>query len=301
MQTLVLEGIVTALTSICHNGGEQNGTTIQLRREKFIQEDGEIVDVPIISGNAIRGTFRDIFAKDVLTKENGDITPVDANIFNLLFSGGSLSSTGSETLNLEKIRELRKGLPMLSVLGCSVGNIIIQGKLKVGMLIPICLETKHLIPSQYVEQVELKSIWEYCQVVMYTRKDDQKIEMLQPFLQGEKKEKKEGEASTQMMYNIETLAAGVKFYWKITLEDTTEAETGAFLDILNKWSSLQSQVGGNGRIGHGSLKLEIKETKTIDSELDFKNPEFVKFIDAHKKAKKDINNFIGEGKIKTLF
>ena len=36
MKTFVLEGTCTALSSISHNGGEKNGTIVQLRREKFV-------------------------------------------------------------------------------------------------------------------------------------------------------------------------------------------------------------------------------------------------------------------------
>ena len=54
MKTYILEGIVTALSSISHNGGEKNGIVTQLRREKFVQPNGKVIEVPVISGNSIR-------------------------------------------------------------------------------------------------------------------------------------------------------------------------------------------------------------------------------------------------------
>jgi CRISPR/Cas system CSM-associated protein Csm3 (group 7 of RAMP superfamily) len=300
MKTFILEGIVTALSSITHNGGEKNGTVTQLRREKFVQKNGKPIEIPVISGNSIRGKLRDISAIEILTKLDGAKIKVDADSFNLLFTGGSLESTGSEGINIEKVRQMRRDMPMLSVLGGSVGNVILPGKVEIGKLIPIAKETLHLIPEQYHNAYteEPKSIWEYCQLEMYTRKDDAKDEVKKEFLQEDAKKK---DRPVQMMYETETLAAGTKFYWRVVLKDTTEEETGAFLSTLNTWAEQNSQVGGNGRVGHGALKLEIKETKVIDSELDFQNEDFVKYMDTYKGAKKDVSAYFEKGVSKTLF
>ena len=55
MKTIILEGVATALSSISHNGGERNGTTVQLRRENFVQPKGNVVKIPVVSGNSIKG------------------------------------------------------------------------------------------------------------------------------------------------------------------------------------------------------------------------------------------------------
>lgn len=298
MKTYVIEGIVTALSSITHNGGQKNGTVTQLRREKFVQRNGKAMEIPIISGNSIRGKLRDIAAIEILTKLNGEKITVDADSFNLLFTGGSLESTGETGINVERVRQMRKDMPMLSVLGGSVGNTILPGKVEIGKMIPIAKETLHLIPeafhAAYTE--EPKSIWEYCQLEMYTRKDDMKDENKRAFLSEDAEPKK-----SQMMYDTETIAAGTKFYWKVTLKDTTDIETGAFLQTLNTWAEQNSQVGGNGRVGHGALKLEIKETKVIDSDVDFQNSDFVNYIDSYKAAKPDVSGYFEKGISKTLF
>lgn len=300
MKTYILEGIVTALSSITHNGGEKSGTVTQLRREKFVQPNGRTIEIPVISGNSIRGKLRDIAAIEILTKNDGVKIQVDADSFNLLFTGGSLTSTGDSGINLEKVRQMRKDMPMLSVLGGSVGNVILPGKVEIGKLIPIAKETLHLIPEQYhtAYEAEPKSIWEYCQLEMYTRKDDSKDEVKRDFLQ--EGEKKEGNP-VQMKYDTETIAAGTKFYWRICLKDTDDIETGAFLQTLNTWAEQNSQVGGNGRVGHGALKLEVKETKVIDSELDFQNEDFVRYMDTYKSAKKDVSDYFEKGVSKELF
>lgn len=299
MKTYVLEGTCTALSSISHNGGEKNGTIVQLRREKFVQPKGNVVEIPVISGNSIRGKLRDLAAIDILTKKNGIKVQVDADSFNLLFSGGSLESVGDKSLDIEKVRQLRKDIPMISVLGCSIGNVILPGKVDIGKMIPICKETLHLIPEKFHGTEEIKTIWEYCQVEMNTRKDDTKDENKREFIKPEflTNELRGG----QMMYHIETLVAGTRFYWKVCLRDTTDIETGAFLSTIQSWANQSSQVGGNGRVGHGKLKVELTETSVVDSEMEFTNSDFVTYIDKAKEAKKDVTDFFEKGASKTLF
>lgn len=299
MKTFVLEGICTALSSISHNGGERNGTIVQLRREKFVQPKGKVVEIPVISGNSIRGKIRDLAAIDILTKADGMKVLVDADNFNLLFSGGSLESTGGKQLDIDKVRQMRKDIPMLSVLGCSIGNVILPGKVDIGKMIPICKETLHLIPEKYHGTDEIKTVWEYCQVEMNTRRDDTKDENKREFIKEEALT--DDLRGGQMMYYTETLVAGTRFYWKVCLRDTTDIETGAFLSILQSWSQQSSQVGGNGRVGHGRLKVEMKDTSVIDSEIKFENSDFVTYMDMAKEAKRDVTEYFEAGSTKELF
>lgn len=299
MKTFVIQGVCTALSSISHNGGEKNGVTIQLRREKFAQRDGTISEVPVVSGNSIRGKIRDIAAIDVLTKSDNTKIQVDADSFNLLFSGGSLENVGSKSLDIEKVRKLREDIPMLSVLGCSVGNVIMPGQVDIGKLIPICKETMDLIPPEFHGDNELKTCWEYCQVEMNTRKDDTKDENKRKFI---KKEDLTDELrGGQMMYHTETLIAGTRFFWQVSLRDTNEIETGAFLSSLQQWLNQSSQVGGNGRVGHGKLKFEVSKTKVVDSDIDFGNDDFVSYIENANSSKKDVSEFFEGGFSKNLF
>lgn len=299
MKTYILEGICTALSSISHNGGERNGTIVQLRREKFVQPKGHVEEIPVISGNSIRGKLRDLAAIDILTKIDGVKVQVDADNFNLLFSGGTLESTGGKNLDIAKVRKMRKEIPMLSVLGCSIGNVILPGKVDIGKLIPICKETLHLIPEKFHGDEEIKTIWEYCQVEMNTRRDDTKDENKREFIK--KEFLTEDLKGGQMMYFTETLVTGTRFYWRICLRDTTDIETGAFLSALQQWSNQSSQVGGNGRVGLGRLKIDITETTVVDSEIDFKNSDFVKYIGMAEEAKKDVTGLFEGDTVKNLF
>lgn len=146
MTTISFEGVATAVTSIIHNGGEQNGVSSMLRREKFVQPDGSVEKVPVISGNSIRGILRDVGMYDMLQKvgygvdkETGQVTGLPLSAFYFLFSGGALSSTGEAGINVDKFRKMKELIPLIGLFGGAIGNAIMPGKLKVGKLIPICL------------------------------------------------------------------------------------------------------------------------------------------------------------------
>lgn len=285
MRTYLFEGVVTAISSIAHNGGEQNGITSQLRREKFVQPGGRVVKVPVVSGNAIRGIIRDAGMFHMLrsigygvNEETGEVNGLPLPAFYFLFSGGSLVSTGTAGVDIDRFREMKKIVPLVGVFGGAAGNAIIPGKLKVGKLIPICLETAHLLPEKAVSG-NLESIWEYCQTEMYTRRDDAKNDRLLPMLQRKHIGKQGGlfaddnvdvetksGSPQQMMYRVETLAAGTRFYWKVTLEDVTDVEFEAFISCLLEFSR-RPHLGGKSAVGHGEVSVKMDNWIEIDSRL----------------------------------
>lgn len=288
MRTLLFEGVITALSSITHNGGERNGTVTQLRREKFISPTGEVHEVPIISGNAIRGILRDKGMFDLCMKlgygvneETGEIKGLPKQAFYFLFSGGALVSNGASALDVGYFRELKKLIPLVSIFGGAMGNSIMPGKLKIGKMIPICEETKHLIPNRFVEGKSFSTIWDYCQVEMFTRRDDAKNDKYLPLIKGKtqltqggligdtapavaKEEKKE--VPQQMMYNVETLAAGTQFFLDITLEDVDDIEFESFLNALLVFSRTP-YLGGKSATGHGKIQMKFNDWIEIDSRV----------------------------------
>lgn len=285
MRTYILEGVVTALSSISHNGGERNGTVTQLRREKFVQTNGKVAKVPVISGNAIRGILRDIGMFNMLrelgygiNQETGEVSGLPLNAFYFLFSGGALKSTGESGLDIQHFRNMRETIPLIGLFGGAAGNIIMPGKLKIGKLLPICAETAHLIPEKYRPE-NPSTIWEYCQTEMYTRRDDEKNDRVRMLISrpsitdgGETVPIEKKEAPQQMMYNVETLSAGTQFYWKIVLEDVSDVEFEAFLSTVLEFSK-SPFVGGKGAVGHGEISIKMDRWIEVDSRVNLKGTE----------------------------
>lgn len=156
------QGVVTALTSISHIG-ETRGITSLLRREKVINSAGDgFEEVPIISGNSVRGRLRDLgmahmcraLGYGVRENEKGEIEVSGLSLpaFYFLFSGGSLTKEGGKALDVDAAREFRNLIPLVSIFGSAVGNMIMDGKLLGGKFIPICSEVAHLLPERFVQE-----------------------------------------------------------------------------------------------------------------------------------------------------
>lgn len=286
MRTYVLEGIVTALSSISHNGGERNGTTTQLRREKFVQKNGKIAHIPVISGNSIRGILRDRGMFNMLiqlgygvNEGTGEVNGLSLNAFYFLFSGGALVSTGSDGIDIKHFRDMRETIPLIGLFGGAAGNIIMPGKIKIGKLIPICTEIAHLIPERFIPET-ISTIWEYCQTEMYTRRDDEKNDRVRMLIENKQlgdgknsiEETKKKQGPQQMMYNVETIAAGTKLYWKIVLEDVSDVEFEAFLATLLEFSK-SPNIGGKGAVGHGEISIKLDKWIEIDSRVNLQGTE----------------------------
>lgn len=284
MRTYILEGIVTALSSISHNGGERNGTITQLRREKFVQPNGKVAKVPVISGNAVRGILRDRGMFNMLhqlgygvNQETGEVKGLPLNAFYFLFSGGALTSTGDQGVNIEKFRSMRETIPLIGLFGGAVGNIIMPGKMKIGKLIPVCNETAHLVPERFLPETT-QTIWEYCQTEMYTRRDDEKNDRVRMLISkpaigdGGEQLPAEKKAPQQMKYDVETLAAGTQFYWKVVLEDVSDVEFEAFLATVIEFSK-SPNIGGKGAVGHGEISIKLDNWVEVDSRVNLQGNE----------------------------
>lgn len=285
MKTLDFSGTLTALSSIAHSGGQSIGITQKLRREKFVQPDGTVEDIPIISGNGLRGMLRDRGMLHMcralgygVQEESGEVHGLSLPAFYFLFSGGTLTSDSGKGLDIQYARRLRELVPLIGLFGGALGNQIMPGKLRVGKAIPLCTETAHLVPARFKETAT-SSVWDYLQEEMYTRKDDERNESLRGVLAPAERRlidtrvpAAKGTAQTdtgqhqQMMYYVETFAAGTPFYWRLTLDDVTEIELEAFLTTLVEFSRLP-YIGGKSAAGLGEIALKLDKWLEIDSRV----------------------------------
>jgi CRISPR type IV-associated protein Csf2 len=291
MQTYIFEGVMTAQTSISHIG-ETHGINAKLRREKIVQPDGSVEEIPVISGNAIRGILRDRGMLHMLkclgygvNEETGAVQGLSLAAFYFLFSGGALTSKGGNAgLDVDEARRWRNLIPLVALFGGAMGNQIMPGKLKCGKAIPICKETLHLIPERFVGGNE-QSVWDMCQEEAYTRRDDEKNENLRALISPDvrmlleasaadkrsragTKEDTAGETgqSQQMRYYVETLAAGARLYWDLTLDDVTPLEMDAMCVCLAEFGRFP-YIGGKSNVGHGKVSIQFDHWIEINPRL----------------------------------
>jgi len=285
MHTYVFEGTMTALTSISHIGNSY-GISAKLRREKVVQPDGTVEEVPIISGNSLRGLLRDRGMLHMLRQlgygvdeATGEVRGLSLAAFYFLFSGGALTSTGARGLDIDEARRWRNLIPLVSLFGGAMGNQIMPGKIKIGKAIPICRETAHILPERFA-QGELQSIWDMCQEEAYTRRDDEKSEKLRQLIAPQVRALLEAKAATerekrgtdedvagktgqkqQMRYYVETISAGTQLFWDITMDDVADLEFEAFVVTLAEFGRIP-YIGGKSGVGLG--KVEICFDKWIE-------------------------------------
>lgn len=281
--TYELSGVMTALSSIIHSGGESLGITTKLRREKFVQPDGSVEEVPVLSGNGLRGRLRDLgmahFCRALgygVDEATGRVDGLSMPAFYFLFSGGSLTKgEGAKALDLSYVRDLRAAIPLVSIFGGAVGNQLLPGKLKVDKAYPICAETSHLLPEMY-RTTSPVSVFEWLQEEMYTRKDDEKNEHLRSLLAPSTRLALDSGASPQalakgatpqqMLYYVESFAAGSRFFWRVLLDDVTDLEFEAFLVCLAEFSRVP-YVGGRSAAGLGHVAMQLDQWRRIDSRV----------------------------------
>lgn len=230
-----LDGFITCISPLVHFSDENNGVDRKLRRLKYMYE-GEVEMVPTISGNQIRGILRRIAAADFLRVLG--VEKITDKFYYMLFSGGSLEKGSKQDyIEVGSKRELRDRIPFLSLLGCSFKNQIIEGKVKVGMGVPICRET---VP--YTGENSAISCWDLCDEIFYTRRDDLE----------DKAEKQE--AAQQMKFTVEALCPGTRLKHFFQLLELSEVEESCFYAILKKFNE-SPFLGGLSSKGHGKVNL----------------------------------------------
>jgi hypothetical protein len=117
---------------------------------------------------------------------------------------------------------------------------------------------------------------------MYTRKDDEKNEHLRTMIASDvrglldvehkktalKKANQQPQEDTgqhqQMLYYVETFAAGTPFYWRVCLDDVTDMEFEAFITTLVEFSRMP-YIGGKSNVGLGEVAIKFDQWLEIDS------------------------------------
>lgn len=290
MHTYIFEGTMTALTSISHIG-ESYGINSKLRREKIVQLDGSVEEVPVISGNSLRGILRDRGMLHMLRclgygvdEQTSEVLGMSLAAFYFLFSGGALTKVSGRGIDIDEARKWRELIPLVSLFGGAMGNQIMPGKAKIGKAIPICQETAHLIPERFVEN-GVQSVWDMCQEEAYTRRDDEKNENLRQLIAPDVRKVLEDKAASQreraksvadvagdtgqkqqMRYYVETIAAGTRLFWDITMDDVTQLEFEAFCVTLAEFSRFP-YIGGKSSVGHGKVEIRFDNWIAIDPRL----------------------------------
>ena len=251
MKVVKIQGRLTALSPIYHGGNEKTGNVVLLNRLRFIV-DGKPVDVPVISGNQIRGRLRRLLARDFLQLAGYRLDlsqKKHQKLYHTLFAGGVLTEVeegerGVVDLDL-KARLVKYVLP-IRLFGASYKNQMVEGRALVGFALPICRELRNFtgVDSDV-------SFYQLITRAFQTRRDE---------LRAGKKEEEGEDETVQMIVEYEVFAPGTQFFHELVLE--TE-ETSAALDISTLYRAVKlwqeaPYIGGKSSAGFGKLKIEYQ-------------------------------------------
>lgn len=122
--------------------GADAGNALPLRRMPIVSLPGH-PDVPVVSGNAVRGQLRRLLARELFAAT--EISPESAGaawdkLYAAVANGGTIEAA-EKRLDPERIRYFRERLPMLSVLGAALYKWLLSGHVRVGIAWPVCRET----------------------------------------------------------------------------------------------------------------------------------------------------------------
>jgi hypothetical protein len=214
--------------------------------------------VPIVSANQVRGRLRRLLTADFLELVGYKMDLGQKSyqkLYHTLFAGGVLEAVEEESesavvdLNL-KFRVVKYVLP-LRLFGCSYANQMIEGRVLVGHMLPVCKELR-----DYIGVGSDISFYQLIARAFQTRRDELRITRTE----GE-------EQAVQALIEYECFAPGTRFYHEIRLETTKDEE---LLDLSTLYRTVELWrenpfIGGKSSIGFGKLKIEYEWPRPVGS------------------------------------
>jgi CRISPR/Cas system CSM-associated protein Csm3 (group 7 of RAMP superfamily) len=263
MRVVKIQGRLTALSPIYHGGNEKTGNVVLLNRLRFIAS-GKPVDVPVISGNQIRGRLRRLLARDFLQLAGYELDlsqKKHQKLYHTLFAGGVLTEVEegeSGVVDLDLKAKLVRYVVPVRLFGASYANQMVEGRVLVGFALPICRE---LVDFTGVDSGV--SFYQLITRAFQTRRDELRV--------GSGGEGEDDE-TVQMIVEYEVFAPGAQFFHELVLE-TEEGDLALDLSALYRAVRLWQEepyIGGKSSAGFGRLKIEylwpsgVSEQKYIE-------------------------------------
>jgi len=250
MRVVRIPGRLTALSPIYHGGNEKTGSVVLLNRLRFIVE-GKPTDVPVISGNQIRGRLRRLLVRDFLQLTGYGLDLAQKKhqkLYHTLFAGGVLTEVEegeSGVVDLDLKSRLVRYIVPLRLFGASYGNQMVEGRVSVGFALPICRELQEFlgIPSDV-------SFYQLITRAFQTRRDELRV--------GGKEGGEEEDETVQMIVEYEVFAPGTQFFHELVVEDTEEGlglDLSALYRAVGLWREAP-YIGGKSSAGFGKLRIE---------------------------------------------
>jgi hypothetical protein len=246
-------------TPLSHGSDSKAGNATLFRRIAVLATNGNVLELPYYSGNALRGQMRDLladhFVSSIGLQPDRSKPAVALWFFYALYCGGALEEKSAAMKAIRKelgdhgavrsdgIREFRQHLPALSLLGCALGNRVLPGHVQFADLRPVCVEWG--TGNQPI--AEMMS-WEFL-----TRREDHE----------------DHEEHHGMIANTEVLRTGVELEGGIDMDsampEMEKSALGCGLRLLAK----RGMLGAENRRGLGRVNMGIEGIPDESVYLDY--------------------------------
>lgn len=219
---------IRALAPISHGAftdGKDTGNMMEFRQMELIGVDGSICQIPVISGNALRGSIRRFLTREYMEK----LGWMDDRLYFLMANGGALSKSLDGYIRPERVARVRTLFPILSAFGSAMYSYMLPGQVNVAFAALRCEE----IGTGQVPSADLLT------EIGLTRHLDRTICNY-------------GEGEKPMPFTVEAVMAGSVFDCHLSfLESATELDRATVMHGLNKIST----IGGKHAAGFGEVEL----------------------------------------------
>lgn len=260
MKIVSIPGYLTALSPIHSGSDEGTGNEKTLRTLSYNLPTGP-EDVPVVSGNAIRGVLRRLIMGDLI--ERVGYVPVDAKgqvrLYHSLFAGGVLEAVDEKDsgyIDLAMKKQIRSILPPVALLGTAIRNQMMEGKVDVAYAIPRAKELAGFLREDATYPITA-TLGDLQKQTFNTRRD----EMAQDA-------KADGGNSSQMLHTWWYIPPGTVFQHGFTLSNPSKIEAACLGRMIALWQE-RPRLGAKAGTGNAEIRLDYRNVPDATPYLDF--------------------------------
>lgn len=216
-----------------------------------VHTDRGVMMIPFLSGNALRHRcVREPMALWLIDRYElkGKLSLLQLNF---LLHGGNLTQSNAHE-NTRRIADMHEFWPMLRVCGGSLPDQILAGAMDVWRGTLVCEENRQSLAMTMgrVPASRMLSSERFLSGYQYTRGDAKKS--------GLSRERDDIEQDSNLMiYSGQAVTRGAVFHHGFVLKHVNDIELGCLLLSLRLWQAGGGTIGGNARLGHGRLQMEL--------------------------------------------
>lgn len=240
------------------HGADTHGNEKLIRREA-IQTPLGTRHVPTITGNSLRHRLvREIIADDIATGQQWTKEQL-----RWLYNGGAIAkSTNVDTQRIVRIREL---MPHIDLLGCSLPDTIVAGRINMGIAWLACWETESIVNAVVPHEWQVSGLQpahEFTGRNQYYRHDatsrtpDRLVDA-----------DRDGIDYAGMPHGGEHVVPGAMFVCGLSAAGLSELSQSCLIYSIEEWATRYSTLGGQSSRGHGQVKPYLWTDSDASSDL----------------------------------